>query len=234
MKSGLTDIVSDFVSLIYPRYCAACKSALAKGEEFVCTHCIHNLPRTNYHQYSDNPVYSRISGRVNLSFASSFLLFRKGSIVQALLHELKYNNQPEIGRLLGRVYGHELIQMECSSQLNLIVPIPLHEWKRKRRGYNQSEEFAKGLSDSMKIPVDTLAVKRVLNTETQTRKSRLMRWENVREVFVVTDTQRVEGKHVLLADDVITTGATIEACSHALSNAQCKAISAVSIAYSGE
>jgi ComF family protein len=207
---------------------------LAKGEEVICTRCIHTLPRTTYHSFADNPLYKRIGGRIPLRFACAFLLFRKGGPVQELLHELKYNNRPDIGRILGRVYGRELLEAGLSPQLDLIVPIPLHAWKRKRRGFNQSEEFAVGLAEAMDIPVQPFVVQRLVNTETQTRKSRLKRWENVSDVFAVTDHAVLDGKHVLLVDDVITTGATIEACGTALLEAGCSALSAVSIAYSGE
>ncbi|MDL5048575.1 ComF family protein [Oscillatoria amoena NRMC-F 0135] len=154
--------------------------------------------------------------------------------MQELLHELKYNSQPEIGRMLGRVYGIDLVQSGVARGVDAIVPVPLHTWKMQRRGYNQSEEFAKGLGESMNIPVESNVIARVTNTETQTRKSRLKRWENVRDVFVIPNRSSIEGRHVLLVDDVITTGATIEACGHALFDAGCATVSAVSIAFSGE
>ncbi|QOI96772.1 MAG: ComF family protein [Flammeovirgaceae bacterium] len=154
--------------------------------------------------------------------------------MQELLHELKYNNRPEIGQTLGRVYGNELAQAGYDRQLDVIIPIPLHEWKRKRRGYNQSEEFAIGLAAALNVAVETTVVKRAVNTETQTRKSRLKRWENVSEVFVVANPRAIEGKRVLIADDVITTGATIEACGSVLLQAGCATLSAVSVAYAGE
>ncbi|MCK6616767.1 MAG: ComF family protein [Cyclobacteriaceae bacterium] len=155
-------------------------------------------------------------------------------MVQELLHELKYNNRPEIGRMLGRVYGNELAQAGYDRQFDVIIPIPLHEWKIKRRGYNQSEEFAIGLAAALNVAVETTVVKRAVNTETQTRKSRLKRWENVSDVFTVTNPLAVAGKHVLLVDDVITTGATIEACGDVLLKAGCYPLSVVSIAYAGE
>jgi ComF family protein len=151
-----------------------------------------------------------------------------------LLHEFKYNNRPDIGRVLGRVYGRELLEAGYSRQLDFIVPIPLHAWKRKRRGFNQSEEFATGLAEAMDIPVLSTAIQRIVNTETQTRKSRLNRWKNVSEVFALTGQHDLQNKRVLLVDDVITTGATIEACGTSLLKAGCSALSAVSIAFAGE
>lgn len=234
LKSAVADIITDFVSLIYPRYCMACKSGLARGEEIICTRCIHNLPRTNFHLQKENPVFRRINGRIPLQFAFSFLLFRKGGIVQELLHEFKYNNRPEIGHVLGRVYGHELVHSGYASQFDLILPVPLHVWKKKRRGYNQSEEFAKGLAKSMNIPALTTGIDRLVNTETQTRKSKLKRWQNVSEVFFVSEKELVKDRRVLLVDDVITTGATLEACGNAILDAGSASISVASIAYATE
>lgn len=154
--------------------------------------------------------------------------------MQELLHEFKYNNRPEVGQVLGRVYGNELVHAGYSSQFDLILPVPLHVWKKKRRGYNQSEEFAKGLAKSMNIPALTTCVDRLVNTETQTRKSKLKRWQNVSEVFFVSDNEFVNDKRVLLVDDVITTGATLEACGKAILDAGSASISVASIAYATE
>jgi ComF family protein len=234
LKPAVTDFLTDFVALIYPRYCLACKAGLAKGEEIICTHCIHHLPKSDFHLYRKNPVFVRINGRIPLAFAFSFLLFKKGGIVQTLLHELKYNNRPEVGRVLGRVYGNELYNTGYSSQFDLILPVPLHAWKKKRRGYNQSEEFARGLADSMNVRFSSVGVDRLVNTETQTSKSKLKRWQNVSEVFRVTDSELVRSRRVLLVDDVITTGATLEACGKAILEAGSSSISVASIAYTAE
>lgn len=200
----------------------------------ICTGCIHNLPRTNFHVQISNPVFKRINGRLPLQFAVSYLLFRKGGSVQHLLHEFKYNNHPEIGRVLGRVYGAELAQSGYADKLDVIVPVPLHNWKKRKRGYNQSEEFAIGLSEGLNVPHCNDAVQRIVNTQTQTRKSKLKRWENVTDVFKVTDCKAVASKRILLVDDVITTGATLEACGLAVLAAGCSAVSVASIAYAVE
>lgn len=234
MKSTLSDLFQDFVTLIYPRYCMACQGGLVKGEEILCTKCIHELPRTDYHREQENPLFKRLFGRVPLQFGFAFLHFKKGGKVQHLLHEFKYNNHPEIGRKIGTVYGDELLQSGYNLHFDAILPIPLHPVKQRRRGYNQSEEFALGLSQTLDIPCISGAVERTLKTETQTRKTKLKRWENVKEVFQVVQTENVFGKRILLVDDVITTGATVEACGQALINAGCTQLSVGSIAYAEE
>lgn len=234
MSSSFPELLRDFVSLIYPRYCLACKNGLLKGEELVCTRCIHELPRSGYHLEKENALFKRLYGRLPLSFAFAFLLFKKGGIVQHLLHELKYNNHPELGQLLGRVYGRELASNNFDKQYDVIIPIPLHPSKQKKRGYNQSAEFAKGLSVSLQVEYKIDAVHRTTITETQTRKTKLKRWENVSEVFEVSIKEVVKGKRILLVDDVITTGATVEACGQILLGAGCSQLSIASIAYAEE
>jgi ComF family protein len=231
MKSFVREVCHDFISLFYPRYCMACYEGLAKGEETICTRCMYELPRTHYHTEPANPLFRRLEGRLPLQYALSFLRFRQGGRVQRLLHNLKYYNHPEIGEMLGRVYGEEL-HRHYSQAFDLIIPIPLHPARLKKRGYNQSEEFARGLSKNLMVPMNPSIVERVIKTETQTRKSKLMRWQNVREVFEVKSTAAIAEKHILLADDVVTTGATIEACAQPLLQAGCASISVVSIAYS--
>jgi ComF family protein len=231
MKDFAREIIHDFVCLFYPRYCLACHEALVKGELNVCTSCMLHLPRTNFHKTPNNVLFTKLQGRMQLDHAFSFLLFIKDGRVQRLLHELKYNNRPELAVELGRVYGEELLPHHIQNSIDLIIPVPLHASKLRKRGYNQSEAFAQGLSDSLQRSVNATCLERVLKTETQTRKSKLMRWENVREVFSVRDNGEVKGKRILLVDDVITTGATIEACAMELSAAGATSISVASIAY---
>jgi ComF family protein len=207
---------------------------LAKGEETVCSACKLELPRTNYHIDTENALYKRLHGRIPLQFAVAFLLFRKRGKVQRLLHRLKYNNHPEIGSTLGEVYGEELRQHYYDQKIELIIPVPLHPTRKKKRGYNQSEEFGKGLAKSLARPCLPDILTRITATDTQTRKSKLQRWQNVKEVFHVAKPEEVRHKNILLIDDVITTGATIEACALMLLNAGCSSISIASIAYAEE
>lgn len=227
----MRDIWIDFVSLFYPRYCFACGDCLVKGEESICSRCMLELPRSNYHLERDNPLFKRLDGRIPIQHAVAFFLFRKGSKVQHILHALKYDNHPEIGEMLGEVYGTELRQAGFETKFDLIIPVPLHATRKRTRGYNQSEEFAKGLSKSLGIETSASVLIRPIKTESQTRKTKLKRWQNVSDVFSVTDAGQLANKHILLVDDVITTGATIEACANVLLSNGCKSISLGSIAY---
>ncbi len=223
-------IASDFVSLFFPRHCLACLGALAKGEEIICTRCIAELPKTNYHSQPTNPVEEKLAGRLPVKYGWAFLKFRKGGIVQHLLHQMKYNNHPEVGVMLGRIFGHDLQKAGLASEFDVIVPVPLHEGRKRKRGYNQSAKMAEGLSYSMNIPLDESLSVRKLKTSTQTRKSKMERWENVKDVFTVSGNQSVAGKRILLVDDIITTGATLEACGQHLITHGCSELSVACIA----
>jgi ComF family protein len=224
------DACHDFVSLFYPHYCLGCSQALYKGEEILCTRCIRDLPKTNYHRDDGNPIKSRLMGRLPLKHAMAFLRFRKTGIVQHLLHQLKYNNHPEVGIKLGQVYGKELYDSGIACEYDLIVPVPLHETRKRRRGYNQSARFAEGLSMSMQIPWDESISARKRRTSTQTRKSKVERWENVKDVFEIQEPEKVRDVRILLVDDVMTTGATLEACGRRLIDAGCRELSVVCLA----
>ena len=187
-----------------------------------------DLPKSNYHRERENPFFHKFSGRIPVRFVMTLFKFVKSGKVQHLLHALKYKNQPEIGVQLGRVYGADL--EEYKNQFDVIVPVPLHPSKRRKRGYNQSEEFGKGLGEILEIPCTEKFLKRVKATATQTKKSKLNRWENVSEVFEVEQKEELKGKRVLLVDDVVTTGATLEACGQKLLEAGCGDVSIACIA----
>lgn len=220
---------NDFINLMYPENCFACGRTLHKHEKCLCTFCSFHLPKTDLHKIRDNKIDQIFWGRVPISKAASYLYFTKGSKVQNLIHQLKYKGKQAIGEYLGEQYGKELKTFP-EFQTDLIIPVPLHKKKQRIRGYNQSECFCKGLSVSMGIKVDTSTLKRIGNTETQTRKSRFTRWQNMNDQFVVGDISKVKDKTILLVDDVITTGATIESCAITLLNAGAKSVSVVSIA----
>lgn len=204
-----------------------------KGEENICSKCMLEFPRAQYHLDPENALFVRLNGRIPLKLAFAFFLFRKGGRVQQLLHALKYSNHPELGEMIGEVYGQELQEANLEQKFNVIVPVPLHASRKRKRGYNQSEEFAKGLSKSLNIPYADALI-RTTKTETQTRKTKLSRWQNVSEVFQVKDLYQIRNQHILLVDDVITTGATIEACAQVLLDEGCSSISIGSIAYAQE
>jgi len=218
----------DFIQLFYPRYCHGCQRALVSGEHVICTHCLAGLPKTNYHQVRENPVWMRLANRLPVTYAFAYLKFRKGGIVQRLLHQLKYNHHPEIGVAIGKLIGEEVRKADMC--WDLIVPVPLHESRRRRRGYNQSAQLAMGLSEALGIPWDESISQRTQRTETQTKRNRLERWLNVEHVFAVASSDKIQNKHVVLVDDVITTGATLEACGRQLLASGARELSVVCIA----
>ena len=224
------ELGKDFLSLFFPNYCFGCNQSLVKGEDILCTLCLLDLPKTNYHLLEDNPIKTKLTGRIPIKHAWAFLKFRKTRIVQRLLHQLKYNNHPEIGAKLGRYYGLELAKEGYQNEFDLIVPVPLHRIRKRRRGYNQSAKFAQGLSESLGIPWDESISIRMATTSTQTKKSKQERWENVKNAFDVNDINKVKGLRILLVDDVITTGATLEACGQHLIDHHCLELSIACIA----
>jgi len=207
------EVLEEFVSLIYPKFCNACQNSLVKGEDIICTHCLLDLPRTNYHLILENPLMMRFRGRLELTHALAYLRFKKKSKVQHLLHALKYYGCTEIGYKLGLVYGEELKRTGISSQYDLITSVPLHISRLRQRGYNQSDEWAKGISETTNIPFSADLLVRKLKTITQTKRSKLGRWENVNEIFELKTPGSIGGKRILLVDDVVTTGSTIESCA---------------------
>jgi ComF family protein len=231
MPAQFISLLDDFLSLIYPRLCYACGNSLYFNESVICNRCLATLPLTNSHLSKDNPVARTFWGRIPIEGAAARYYFRKGGPVQRLLHNLKYNHAPEIGIFIGQIYGKELLQGEAFRSVDLIIPIPLHLEKLKKRGYNQSAMFGQGLSQSMKIPIDEDSLYRTYYTDTQTRKSREERWENVKFVFTLKENADLEGKHILLVDDVITTGSTIEACANKLMEKKGVRISVAAIAF---
>ncbi|HEY4655493.1 MAG TPA: ComF family protein [Cyclobacteriaceae bacterium] len=230
MKSFLSEISDDFVSLIYPHVCEGCLGPLVKGEDILCTSCLSDLPRANMHIDGNNPLAEKFKGRIPVIAAAAFLRFRKRGKVQRMLHSLKYRNRPEIGYKLGYAYGHDLVQAGFSDRFDLIISVPLHPSRLRSRGYNQSDEWARGISDSTAIPFRSGLLQRLRNTRTQTDRSKLGRWENVREVFTVAYPDQVRDKAILLADDVVTTGATLESCGQVLLNSGCRGFGVACIA----
>ncbi|MEO6426858.1 MAG: ComF family protein [Bacteroidia bacterium] len=224
-------LINDFLSLIYPRYCEACVNNLFKHETFICNQCKINLPKSNYHQNSQNELSQTFAGRVPLENSLCFYLFEKSGKVQKLLHAIKYQDQKELAQFIGQLYAKDLTKEKALNDIDLIIPIPLHKKKLKTRGYNQSEWFAKGLATELEKPLNITSFERIQETDTQTKKKKYQRWENVEGIFKLNDPGLLVNKHVLLVDDVITTGATIEAAWLALKETEGIRISVISIAF---
>lgn len=228
---GFVQYSDDFVGLVYPRLCAICSGNLVASEEGFCIGCEVDLPRT-YDELnpSANPVAKVFWGRFPLEAAASCFVFSGAGKVQELVHNLKYNGRKDAGIAAGRYFGTILKDISPFLTGNLIIPVPLHEDKLLTRGYNQATCFAQGLSEAMKIPYDEGAIVRLKATSSQTKKNREERWDNVGEVFAVPTKQDLAGKHVIIVDDVITTGATLEACILPLLSIPNVKISIVSLA----
>lgn len=224
---------SDLLSLLFPEYCYACDGPLARGERYICTDCSIKLPYTDSHVHGateHNPLQKRFWGKVPVRFAFSYLHFRPKGRVQRLLHKLKYKGAQELGVHLGQLYGSVLSENFYAAHFDLILPVPLHRQKLRKRGYNQADSFARGLAHTMELPWSSKVLVRTMHTQTQTKKSRFERWQNVEQVFAVQDAEKVNAKRVLLVDDVMTTGATLEACALVLLKAGATEVSVVTIA----
>jgi ComF family protein len=226
----LYDLLDDFLSLLFPRTCCGCGNALLRNEKLICTECYITIPRTGYHLIPDNPVEQLFWGRCPLQKAAVFSFYTKGSRIREIIHNLKYRGVTEAGSETGRIYAAYLKSAGFFKNIDIIIPVPLHPSKLKRRGYNQSEFIAEGIAEVSGLPVVKNVLQRVKVSDTQTRKSRIQRWMNVEGIFAVTDHSLIQDKHVLLVDDVITTGSTIESCAAELMKCRNVKVSAVALA----
>jgi ComF family protein len=223
----------DFLNLLFPDLCPACDDVLLKNEGIMCVKCRYDLPKTQFQSFQDNPVARLFWGRIRLENATSFFHFQKGSRYQKLIHELKYKGRTDIGFELGRIMG--LALKETSYALSdIILPVPLHPKKMHQRGYNQSEFIAAGLSVSLGIPSHKSMLNRLHEAHTQTGRSRIQRWENVEHIFRINAPDKLHGKHVLLVDDVVTTGATLDACATAILQLNGTMVSIATLAFTGK
>ncbi|QHL88145.1 ComF family protein [Nibribacter ruber] len=229
---SVSSLFQDFLSLLFPEECRACGGELAIGEDVICSHCRIKLPYTNFHLMpKDNVLHKVFWGRVPVQLAVSYLMFQEKSRVQRLLHQLKYRGREEVGEVLGRWYGAQLQQQEAFTDVDVVIPVPLYKAKRQQRGYNQVSAFGQEIASALQVSFEEYVLKKSRSSKTQTKKNRQQRWEAMRQLYSVAQKERIVGKHVLLIDDVVTTGATLEACSSALLAAGAKAVSIATIAY---
>ncbi|MEI2740587.1 MAG: ComF family protein [Chitinophagaceae bacterium] len=217
----LQEIKNAVSHLFFPHICSGCGSDLLNTESVLCMRCIEAMPETNFEQHpNDNPVEKLFWGRLPLAGATAQFYFNKESLMQHLMHQFKYKGDKEVGLQFGRLMGEQLVRSAHFSTVDALVPLPLFPAKEKRRGYNQATVLCEGMAESMNIPVLDKIITRPQHTETQTKKGRIERWKNMEGKFVLTNPDAIRNKHVLLVDDVVTTGATLEACGNELLQAE--------------
>jgi ComF family protein len=209
-------MLQHIINLFFPAVCAGCNFLLSSNEKVICTLCRHNAPLTNQHIDPDNEVFKKFYGRIPLEYASALLYFHKKGIAQEIIHKLKYKGHQDIGRVLGDWYAQDLKEIVILKTVDIIIPVPLHKRKYKERGYNQVTTFGKALSNELNISYNDSILLRKVYSKTQSKKTLLNRSEGIETIFDVSFTDNNHNKHYLLIDDVITTGATLEACSRAL------------------
>ena len=214
LKRGYNDVIN----ILFPRFCLSCGNVLHHNEYDICHRCLSGLQLTGFDYRGNNPVYEKLSAIVNIESATVLFLFDKSGTIQKLIHNLKYNNQPQIGVFFADSSINYLSNPGFFNGVDYIIPVPLHPKKQRKRGYNQMTEFGKSLEKIFKVPYSEKILFRHIHTETQTKKNALQRRENVKNAFRVANPGRYTGKHFVIIDDVITTGATVEACAETILN----------------
>lgn len=226
----LTNILNDIGSVLVPKVCFGCNTHLLGGEHLLCTPCRNDLPITDYNFNAENPVDRIFYGRINIKKANSLLFFTENGTVQQLLHHLKYKNQEKIGVFLGDWFGHIIKENGFIDKIDIVMPVPLHRKKQRQRGYNQVSLFGKCLAKHLNAQyIDHVLIK-TSNTKTQTKKGRIGRWYGNKSLYMLSDPELVRGKNILLVDDIITTGATIEMCAKAIQTSENTTIFVASMA----
>jgi len=220
--------------LFYPHVCTGCGSDVVEEENLLCLKCVTSLPHTDFAQHTSNPVEKIFWGRLPLAAAMSEFYFSKGSVIQHLIHEFKYKGNKDVGIYLGAMMGGSILSNNRFNKIDALVPLPLYADKEFKRGFNQAMILCKGISEVTKIPVLTDIVTRKRFTQTQTKKHRDERWQNVEGSFEVDNESLLKNKHVLLVDDVITTGATLEACGKEILNINNVQLSVATLAYASK
>jgi|SRR5579871_3593297 len=228
------EIVHNLSHLFFPHTCAGCGTDILNAGQLLCLHCSNDLPFTHFDLYKNNPVEKIFFGRCNITNAMSLLYFTKDSALQNLLHQLKYKNKKEIGFYFGRMMGNALEHAQRFNAIDALISVPLFTAREKRRGYNQATVLCEGIAEILKMPVLKNALVRTNATETQTHKSRIERWQNMEGRFELKSAELLKDKHVLLVDDVITTGATLEACAQEILSVEGAKVSIATLAYTSD
>ena len=220
--------------MFYPHLCIGCGSDLLPDNELLCLRCIHDLPHTEFEKYPNNPIERIFIGRVPIVAATCGFYFSKGELIQNLIHELKYKGNKDAGIYLSELMGNQMMKSERFKNIDYLIPLPQFAEKENKRGFNQADIVCLGLSNTMNIPTLTKNVVRNRFTETQTKKHRTERWENVFESFKVNEESVLKNKHILLVDDVITTGATLDACAQVINKIEGIKISIATLAFASK
>lgn len=228
----LKDIKEALLHLTFPHVCEGCGSDVLEVKHFLCLRCLSSLPQTKFHLHSNNPIEKIFWGRVPLKNATAQYYFTKESLIQRLMHSFKYKNNKELGLYLGTLMGQALFESNRFTDVDALIPLPLFASKERKRGYNQATVLCEGIAEILKKPLLKDVVIRTQHTETQTKKNRIERWQNMEGRFELVNTKAIEGKHVLLVDDVVTTGATLEACSTELFLAEGVQLSIATLCFS--
>lgn len=227
----VSSLLKDALHLFYPHQCISCGDDVLPFDKMICNPCFENLPRTQFSYLTENNIDRIFYGRLNLKAAHSEFYFSKGQLIQNLIHQLKYKGNKEIGVYLGQLMGQSLLLNHRFKEIDFIVPVPMFKQKEIKRGYNQADIIAQGVADAMEIPIAKDLVQRIQFTSTQTKKDRTERWDNVKNTFRIRDEQLLKNKSVLLVDDVITTGATLESCGESILKIPGAILSIATLAY---
>jgi ComF family protein len=215
----LKEIKESILHVVFPHVCDGCGSDLLNIESRLCIRCLASLPETNFEMHPNNPVEKDFWGRLPIVSGSAHLYFTKESLVQHLMHQLKYRGNKELGVQLGRIMGYALKSSNRFDKIDALIPLPLFPSKEKKRGYNQAKVLCDGIAEILNIPVLSNVIIRPQHTETQTKKGRIERWKNIEGKFKLIEPIAIQNKHLMLVDDVVTTGATLEACGNELLSA---------------
>lgn len=227
-----TDIRDALLQLLFPHVCAGCGSDLVGPQSPLCLHCVHRLPDTGFGILPGNPVEKNFWGRLPFQAATACYYFTRDSLIQRLMHQVKYRGNRDLAIFLGRLMGQNLLRTGRFASLDMLVPLPLFPARERTRGYNQATLLCEGIAEVLGIPVAGTCIARTTHTETQTKKARMERWQNITGKFSLVEPRVIAGRHVLLVDDVVTTGATLESCGHTLLEAKDVTLYLAALCYS--
>lgn len=218
MRKIFSNIFHSVLDVIFPRSCAVCGNTLLSHENHICTACSIDIPCTRYHELKFNPMEQLFAGKILIEKAVGYFFYEKDNPYSNIIHEMKYRNMPQLGQYFASTYAKTLIQSGLFSDIDFIIPVPIHHKKEIKRGYNQSEYIARGFAEVLKAPVLTDIIIAIKEHETQTHKGILERWQNTQGIFTAQNTEILNGKHVLIVDDVVTTGATLLSAALTIAN----------------